>query len=485
MASALAALALRLVALGQPLRADEAGFLIVARTWDPRPGHLYGPYFVDRPPLLIAVVKLADLVGGDHFLRVVGALGCVLLVLTAAGAAREIAGVRAAKWTAMAVAALSCNAMLDVVSVKGELLALPLLMGGCWAALVAVRRRSPALALLAGLLGGSAVGLKQNLTGALVFGAVLLVASWRNGRLDGRTTARLLGVALTGAALPWAGTVLWAIAAGVRLTTLEYAVVGFRLDASRVIASAPSAASERRALLLVAVAVGAGMVLLAAGFVRHLREVWRLDPATTAATAAMLLTDAAGLALGGSYWTDYLLPLVPGLALATSLLCATLDRRRGRRSGVLLRAVVLGAVASTLVSVTVLGAVRLHQPNADAATGQAIGGVAEPGDTLTVFGGSADLQYASGLRSPYPYLWSLPMRTLDPGYHRLVGLLESARAPTWLVVALPTGSWHATGAEQLDAAIADRYVEVGVDCRGGPIELRRGRDRAAPAPVCS
>ncbi len=257
-------------------------------------------------------------------------------------------------------------------------------MGGCWAALVGVRRDRAGLLLLAGLLGGLALGLKQNLGGSLVFTLVLLVLSWRTGRLGGRRALGLGTLAGVGAGLPALASVGWALAAGVRLSTLVYAVAGFLSDAAQVIATEPTAAPERRALELVAIAVGAGMVL-----------------------------PAAGLVLGGSFWSAYLFPLLPGLALTTALLTRALWRRPGHRRR-MLRTVVIGAVASTLVSVGVAAVLRTLHPDPEVAAGAAIGRVAEPGDTLTVFGGDADLQYASGLASPYAYLWSLPMRALDP-----------------------------------------------------------------------
>ena len=51
-------------------------------------------------------------------------------------------------------------------------------------------------------------------------------------------------------------------------------------------------------------------------------------------------------------------------------------------------------------------------------TGEAIDAAARPGDRVLVYGGRADIQWASRAGSPYPYLWSLPMRTLDPGLER-------------------------------------------------------------------
>ena len=41
-----------------------------------------------------------------------------------------------------------------------------------------------------------------------------------------------------------------------------------------------------------------------------------------------------------------------------------------------------------------------------------------------MYGGRADVQWASGLPSPYEHLWSLPMRTLDPDLDELEDVLD-------------------------------------------------------------
>ena len=163
--SAAAAFVLRLPGLTLPIRADEAGFAMVGRAWAPRADSVYGPYFVDRPPPLIALFKASDALAGPLFIRVLGALACALLVVTAAGVARRVADERAARWTAVAMAAFTTNILIDAVAVKGELLALPLLMGSLWLTLVAVGERAWQSALGAGFLAGLALGLKQNLIG--------------------------------------------------------------------------------------------------------------------------------------------------------------------------------------------------------------------------------------------------------------------------------------------------------------------------------
>ena len=472
----------RLPALTRPIRADEAGFLLVARAWSPQPDSMFGPYWVDRPPPLIAVFSAVDAIGGVTTLRILGALVAGLAVLLAAAVAGTISGPRATIWTAALTAALLSNPMIDVVAVKGELLALPFVLGSMLLTLLAVRRRSWPIALAAGVAAALAIGLKQNLATGLVFAGVLLLVGWRTAALPGRWAATLAGAGAVGAALPVLATIGWAEAAGVRLSTLWDTVYGFRADAARVIADGTTDAPERRAWILLAITLGTGLLLVLAGPFARLRELWRDDPPVLSATVAVVLVDVASLVAGGSYWQDYLLPLVPGAALCTALLAG-----RDDRSGRTMRGLVVAAVISAALAMTcwLVWNATGHQEFDEVRTGEAIAGSAEPDDTLVVFGGRADLQQVSGLSSPYPYLWSLPMRTRDPGYDELTALLGSADAPTWLVEWVDLDAWADAGVPELSDAIDEHYVQVGTTCNGHPIYLLRGVDRPEVAPKCS
>jgi 4-amino-4-deoxy-L-arabinose transferase-like glycosyltransferase len=450
--AAAAAFLLRLPGLTRPVRADEAGFVLAARAWDPMPDSVYGAYFVDRPPLLLAIFKASDAIGGPLFIRLVGAVACAALVVAAAWVARVVADEHAARWTAVAMAALSTNVLIDAVAVKGELLAVPVLMTSLGLSLVAVRDRSWREALLAGLLAGLALGFKQNLVGGLVFAAVLFVASWRTGRLTRPELARLAGAAAAGAAIPVATTVGWALATGVHLHTLWYAVYGFRFDASQVLSDATDTAPTVRAGLLVLVAIGAGMLLIIGGFVVHIRAEWADDPAVTAAVAALLAADVVGLALGGSFWRDYLFPLLP-------------------------------ATAVCLAGWVVYNASG-QQEYDEHDTGVALREVADPSDTLVVYGGRPDVQLESGLASPYAYLWSLPMRTLDRDLAELDALVSGDDPPTWIVEWVPFEHWDEQDGRHLRELVSERYVRAGTACGDRPIWLLRGVDRAEPRPDC-
>ena len=480
-AAAAAAFLLRLPGLTRPIRADEAGFALVARAWDPRADSLYGPYFVDRPPPLIALFKASDALAGPLSIRVLGALACALLVLTAAGVARRVADERAARWTAVAMAAFTTNILIDAVAVKGELLALPVLMGSLWLSLVAVAERSSRAALGAGLLAGAALGFKQNLVGGLVFGAALLLASWAAGRLHRGEVARLATAALAGFAVPVSATAAWAVASGVELSTLWYAVYGFRADAGEVLANGSAEAPTVRAALLLLSAFGVGMALVIGGFLVHIRGEWVDDPPLTVATAALLAVDVLGLVLGGSFWRDYLFPLLPATAL-----CAALLARRSSARGVAMRAVIAAAAVSSLaclVGWAAYNALGLQEFD-EVDSGKALHAAAEDDDTLVVFGGRADLQLTSGMPSPYRQLWSLPMRTLDPELTELQRVVSGPDAPTWIVEWVPFDTWSEQAGADLAAIVEARYVEHGSGCGGQTIWLLNGVDRDVPEPVC-
>jgi hypothetical protein len=479
------AFGLRLPGLSRPVRPDEAGWFLVVRTWNPSPDSVYGEHFVDRPPSLMGVVEVADRLGGPIALRLMGALAAAAIVLLAARIGTEIANEAAGRWSAVVVVALTTSPLIDPVAAKGELLALPFIGLAMWWALVAIREGPQARALgyafAAGLAGAAALGFKQSVVGGLVFAGVLFLGSWRWGSTGGRRLLGLVASLVAGASIPVLATVAWALAAGVRLSELWYTVYGFRSDAARVIAEGtPDKPIERIALLL-AIAVGAGVVAIVAGFVIHLPDHWAANRSVTVATGAVLTVELAGLVAGGSYWRDYLFPLVPPLAV-----CVTLLVSRGSRPARRMRAVALLSVASAVISLVVWFVLEVAGVigYTEVAAGEAIRDASEPGDSLVVFGGRADVQYSSELPSPYPHLWSLPMRTLDPEYADLVALLDGPRAPVWLVTWVSLTSWDAPGAGDLQRAIEDNYVRHGTGCDDNAVYVLKGVERPPITPDC-
>ena len=95
----------RLLGVGAPLTSDEGGYLYLAAQWAPGGSSLYGDYWVDRPPLLIAFFAGADALGGRIALRLLGVVLAVVSVLLAHQVGRGLGGRRGARMAAVLTAA--------------------------------------------------------------------------------------------------------------------------------------------------------------------------------------------------------------------------------------------------------------------------------------------------------------------------------------------------------------------------------------------
>ena len=139
-----------------------------------------------------------------------------------------------------------------------------------------------------------------------------------------------------------------------------------------------------------------------------------------------------------------------------------------------------------MVSLVVWSAITARGAGAldEARTGEALKEVAQAGDTLTVFGGRADIQYAAGLPAPYEHLWSLPMRTLDPELTELRALVDGDHPPTWIVEWVDFEAWNEKAGALLRADVEKLYVEHGLGCDDRPVYLLKGVDRPELTPDC-
>ncbi len=138
--------------------------------------------------------------------------------------------------------------------------------------------------------------------------------------------------------------------------------------------------------------------------------------------------------------------LVPGLVV---LAAAAAQREQTARS---LRAAYGFAAVSALAAIGWIVVNPIDRPEEPVIS--YLEDHAEPGDTGVVAFGGANILEAADLTSPYPYLWSLPVRVRDPELEELAGVLAGPDAPTWLVTSGPTlASWG------IDDGAAEHYVE--------------------------
>lgn len=480
----LGVLLLRLPSIGSPASPDEGGFLLVAAQW--HPGHsLYGDYWVDRPPLLLTLFAVAAWLGGIVPLHLIGAVAACAVVFLAARVSLDLKVPPVL--VALVTGGFVSTELFDSFQTSGELLAIPWVLAGIWLWLRADRSarsgaspqaRWPSLgyAAAAGVAGACAVLIKQNFIGVFVFVGVWSVAALvlRDRSLLGSRLLATGAGALATVALVLTGAWL----RGTSPAGVWEAAVVFRAQAGAVIAAYGAAANSSRIARYPIVVLASGLLLV---LVLILVSRWRhlpssLPRALAPATAGLLVWECAAIVLGGSYWLHYLLGLLPGLVLGMIIVTSHAGWRRTalRATGAW---VVVSAVAAA-VGYAVMGPV--WSPSI------AMAGWLEQhdraGDSAVVAYGQPNILQTADLPSPYPQLWSLPVRVKDPQLSALDGVLRSSDAPTWVIVhgeSLASWGIDSTAAQQtLDA----RYRPVASVC-GWRVFLRDGVRRPVAGPV--
>ena len=414
---------------GRSLSPDEAGYLIVGGQWA-EGSSLYGDFWVDRPPVLIAIFEAADALGGAVPLRLIGALAAVLTVVLSGVLGRVAAPERrsAPLLTAGTAAVCVATPLLGGTVVNGELLGLPFLVAGILAYVAAAASRHQVRGILLSLAAGAAGALgalvKQSLLDVFVVAIVLLFTSGAaRKKFPGLLAGALITVAIVMAAAWARGTVpadLWD------------AVVTFRLDAARELAGTNGHAPRRLAGLVGALAAS-GVPLVVAAFAWKGRGAPSVQgpwtaPDLRAAAYALLTVELLVVFLGGSYWVHYLMGLVPGAVLFAAAF-AQRPAPVTRSIGISLALAGVSTVAA--LGWTVATPIDRNEQSAIAYLEDHV----QRGDSAVVVLGAANVIHDPGLEAPYPYLWSLPARVRDPDLATLGGLLESDRRPTWVIVA--------------------------------------------------
>jgi hypothetical protein len=134
--------------------------------------------------------------------------------------------------------------------------------------------------------------------------------------------------------------------------------------------------------------------------------------------------------------------------------------------GIMIRRLAVFAALSAVVgcAVVTLGYLVLPWTSWPQQVGAWLEASSTHSDTVVVLYGSASVVESSGLESPYPYLWSLPVRVLDPDLTRLRATVAGSDAPTWVVEAMGANSWDIDEEHRLRGVVEDRYRLVGEVC---------------------
>lgn len=468
-----AMIAARLLYFGQLPGRDEAGFLIVGASWEHGPW-LYGEYWVDRPPLLIWIMELA---GNLTMLRAFGLLASVLMVLGVCRAAYVMRGSRAAMWAAGTAAVFSTAHWFGVSRTNGEMLASPFVAWGialAAQALLRPDRRSWLYSLFAGVLAAGAILIKQTIIDGLVFAFVLaVVLAWQRPELR-RHAAIVAANGMLGLLAAIAVALAASTARGTTPRELFDALVTFRADAGEVIRVSASSATTDRLWALLGTWAASGLAAIAV--LTLWRALRRREPALLATGAVIAFVSGAAM-LGGSYWAHYLIQLIPATAIAAGLLAEQIRPRIRYGIAALAIATSVGSLAFTVVI-----------PPDDGRDAQIVGDwlkqSGQAADTGVVAYGQPNVLGNAEMTSPYPYLWSLPVRTLDPDLSTLSATLTGPDRPTWFVDWSGIGSWGITDPSRLESILDTRYRRVAEMC-GRTIWLDRDENRRlAPVKEC-
>ena len=471
---AVVALMVRLPFAVEPLSSDEGGLLMVASQWTPGTS-LYGNYWVDRPPLLLDFFSLADTLGGTIALRLLGAsLVAFSVVLAGRIGATAVRG-HAFRWTSALTAGTAAvflvNPLFGAMEVDGELVAVALVLLSAERMLrasTAGRGRSTVwFSFTAGAGAAAAALVKQNEVDAFVMMAVLSVGTARHRGVA--SAAREVAVFCAGAVACVCVVLAHALTRGTALPGLWEAVVTFRLDASAVISSSASPATSARldnVLACLAVSGAPAIVVLLGRRVRGPSAPLAVNLRPSA--VALLAWESVSVLAGGSYWLHYLLVLVPGLVLAVAVICAgschtgkVPAARSSRMVPASVLAVLTYAGVMSLAAIGVLGFQTAMAGGSDAVATW-LTTHKQPGDTALIAYGHPNILQDSGLSSPYPELWSLPVKVRDPQLSDLTRVLASPSRPDWVVT---TGaSLDAWGIDSSSATVElrDHYSDVAV-----------------------
>lgn len=447
-----ASVALRVRFLFTPLLADEGGILSVARDWSSG-ATLYRNVWIDRPQGLVVLFRGWDALPGTGVssTRMLAVLFGAAAIVAVASMGRSLFNPRVGALAAWFAAALTASPMIEGFASNGELLSAGFAISGlAITAAVIAERCSNAWLLVAGLLLGSALAVKQSAFDVLIaiFGwlAIAWLLRWQSRRRVVAGAAFLaIGIAAVLAACVWHGsTIGW--------NDYWYAVAGFRLEARSALSNPELDKLAISTLFVIPVLIPAAVLV-----VRARRNVApRTLPRRPHATLVALWSLAAVFAFvtGGSFHRHYFIILAFPLSLLGALAAEKLAKSGQRHASVALAIAFVAAVPFIANPRLILGDVTdtnvelaawVHQQQA--ARGP-----------MTFYAYCADAAFYSqiGQTPPYRYLWEDHVRHAEGAQEDLLRLLTGPDAPDYVIRVQPLEQCDES--KTLATAIEQRYV---------------------------
>jgi 4-amino-4-deoxy-L-arabinose transferase-like glycosyltransferase len=423
------AVAVRIPFWGVPLTTDEGGYGEVARLWA-RSRTLYDGAWVDRPQGLILIFRAVHFVfgGSAEAMRAAAAIAAVLAVAATMLLTLRLARGRITACAAgLLMATAGASPFIEGFTLSGELLASVPALLSLLAFTGYLRDRRLRWLVLAGLLTGCAVMIRQAAFDAGLAAALLLLITERRRGL--RPAGILIGTAFIPA-------LIGALSAA-SFSDWWFAVVGYRLQNDSLVSGASFMGRVHVFSFSLPYAL-AGLALLAllAGF------GWRRAP-----LLARLWIGTALLAVvaGGNFHNHYYLQLVAPLSIvgALGLRRIVLTPSRGPR---LATALVTAATVALTVPLWFMSghaqAQKLwpkdHHLVRDAAVAQYVRTHTRPHQRILVMWASASLYYLADREPALRWMWLRNLQTIEGA--ALVAERVLANRPPALVIRMQPAS---------------------------------------------
>jgi len=409
------AVALRVPFLNTPLTADEGGYAEIARLWA-HGGTLYSGLWVDRPQGLLLAFRAALATGATSVadLRLLAAAAGATLALLVGLVGSQLFGRRGGIVAALLAAVAGASPYIEGFTLSGELLASVATVAAVAALLAHVRTEAASLLIVAGLLAGAALMVKQSAFDAL--GAGVATVAFGGTRL----ALRRLVVFVVAAAAP----VVAGIASSGNAEAWYGAVVGYGLRAGPSLAARLAAFATSLPAFTLALGIVSAFALLG----------WRHAPLVLRAWASAAVV---GVLVGGSFHPHYYLQLVAPLALLASAGLLHSGRRVLVLSAGVVAAVVLAAAPLWLLS----GGAQASwlwpgdgHLRTDAAVARTVRALTHADAPVFVVWADADLYYLADRPPALRYLWLRNLLTI-PGAVAVADRMLALRRPTVVVEA--------------------------------------------------
>ena len=417
------AIAVRLPFLDAPLTSDEGGYAEVARLWE-RSNTLYRGAWVDRPQGLMLIYRgISDLgLGSTEGLRAAAAAFAAVTLLATMLLALRLGGRITALSAGLLVATAGSSPFIESFTLSGELLSsVPALLS--LVAFCAYRRSRRAWWLLvAGLLTGCALMIRQSAFDAGLAAIALLVLEER------RRAWRPVALLLAGAAAP----IAYGAASAARVGEWWYAVVAYRGDADSIFTGSPI----HRWHLLTASLPAAGKALAPLAALAVLGW-WRAPRLVRLWLGAAVV----GVIAGGNFHAHYYLQLVPPLAILGGVAVSELVEARrqiawGACAAAAAAALAFAAPLWFVNGVAQAEAIWPRDPylESDKAVSAYVKRHTRPHEQIFVVWAAADVYYLADRPPAFPYLWYRNVQAI-PGALPAAEKMLAQRKPALVVAA--------------------------------------------------